>query len=124
MESAFTIACVGDETRVLSSIDRTRWEHKVLTDDYNRLKQEVAADISAGSVGAARKRIDAYEKEQTALNAVVNSPGVARNLEGDVQDLKKRVDETFKGPPAEVMEKQKSSSKSMQYEGYSNRRTP
>ena len=124
MESAFTVACVGDEARVLSSIDRTRWEHKVLADDYNRLKQEVAADISAGSAGSALKRIDAYEKEQKALNAVVNSPGVARNLERDVKDLKKRVDETFQGPPAAVMEKQKSSSKSMQYEGYSNRRTP
>ena len=72
---------------------------------------------------AALKRIDAYEKEQKTLNAVVNSPGVARNLESDVKDLKKRVDETFQGPPAAVMEKQKSSSKSMQYEGYSNRRT-
>jgi len=123
MENAFTIACVRDEGRVLSSIDRTRWEHKVLNDDYNRLKQEVAADISAGSADSAHKRIDAYEKEQKALNAVVNSPGVARNIENDVKDLKKRVDETFQGPPAAVMEKQKSSSKSMQYEGYSNRRT-
>jgi Ca-activated chloride channel family protein len=118
LENAFTIACIGDEARVLSSIDRTRWEHKVLTDDYNRLKQEVAADISAGSAGSARKRIDAYEKEQKALNTVVNSAGVARNLERDVKDLKKRVDETFQGPPAAVMEKQKSSSKSMQHEGY------
>jgi Ca-activated chloride channel family protein len=123
MENAFTIACVRDEGRVLSSIDRTRWEHQVLNDDYNRLKQEVAADISAGSVDSAHKRIDAYEKEQKALNAVVNSPGVARNIESDVKDLKKRVDDTFQGPPAAVMEKQKSSSKSMQYEGYSNRRT-
>jgi Ca-activated chloride channel family protein len=124
MENAFTIACVGDEGRVLSSIDHTRWEHKVLTEDYNRLKQEVAADISAGSADSARKRIDAYEKEQKALNAVVNSSGVARNLESDVKDLKQRVDETFKGPPAAVMEKQKASSKSMQYEGYLNRRVP
>jgi len=124
MENAFTVACVGDEGRVLSSIDRTRWEEKVLKDDYNRLKQEVAADISAGSVGSAHQRIDAYEKEQKALNASVNSPGVARNLEIDVRDLKKRVDETFQGPPAAVMEKQKAGSKSMQYEGYSNRRAP
>jgi Ca-activated chloride channel family protein len=123
MESALTIACIGDEARVLSSIDRTRWERKVLTEDYNRLKQEVAADISAGSAGSALKRIDAYEKEQQALNAVVKSPGVARNLESDVKDLKQRVDETFQGPPAAVLEKQKASSKAMQYEGYSNRRT-
>jgi hypothetical protein len=40
-----------------------------------------------------------------------------------VGDLRKRVDETFQGAPAAVMEKQKSSAKSMQYEGYSNRRT-
>lgn len=123
MENAFAIACVGDEGRVLSSIDRTRWEEKVLTDDYNRLKQEVAADVSAGKADSAHKRIAAYEKEQKALNAVVNSPGVARNLERDLKDLEKRVDETFQGPPAAVLEKQKSSSKSMQYEGYSNRRT-
>ncbi|MFO7710106.1 MAG: VWA domain-containing protein [Desulfobacterales bacterium] len=124
MEEAFTVACVGDEGRVLSSIDRARWEEKVLNDDYNRLKQEVAAEISAGRAASALERIDAYEKEQKALNAAVNSPGVARNLESDVKDLKRRVDETFQGPPAAVMEKQKASSKSMQYEGYSNRRTP
>lgn len=124
MEGAFTVACVGDEGRVLSSIDRTRWEQKVLTDDYNRLKQEVAAEISAGRAATALKRIDTYEKEQKALNDVVNSPGVARNLESDVKDLKRRVDETFQGPPAAVMEKQKASAKSMQYEGYSNQRTP
>jgi Ca-activated chloride channel family protein len=122
LENAFTIACVGDEARVLSSIDRTRWEEKVLREDYNRLKQEVAADISAGNASSAHQRIDSYEREQKSLNAVVNSPGVARNLESDVKDLKKRVDETFQGPPAAVMEKQKSGSKAMQYEGYSNRR--
>jgi Ca-activated chloride channel homolog len=123
MENAFTIACAGDEGRVLSSIDRTRWEQKVLTEDYNRLKQEVAADISAGSADSARRRIDAYEREQKALNAVVKSPGVARNLESDMKDLENRVDETFQGPPAAVLQKQKSNSKSMQYEGYLNRRT-
>ena len=124
LENAFVIACIGDRERVLSSIDRTRWEQKVLKEDYNRLKQEVAAEISAGRAGSALQRIDAYEKEQAAMNSVVNSPGVARNLENDVRDLKRRVDETFQGPPAAVMEKQKASSKSMQYEGYSNRRTP
>jgi len=123
MENAFTISCVGDEDRVLSSIDRTRWEQKVLNDDYNRLKQEVAADISAGNAGSARKRISAYTRAQTAVNAYVNSPGVARNLESDMKDLENRVDETFQGPPAAVLQKQKSNSKSMQFEGYSNRRT-
>jgi Ca-activated chloride channel family protein len=124
IESPFTIACIGDKDRVFSSIDRAGWERKVLSDDYNRLKQEVAASISAGSADSARERIDAYETEQRALNAVVNSPAVARNLENDLKDLKKQVDETFQGRPAEVIEKRKAGSKALQYEGYSNRRTP
>jgi Ca-activated chloride channel family protein len=123
LEQPLRVACVGDEARVLSSIDRRRWEQKVLTEDYNRLKQEVAAEISAGSREEAIKRIEAYQSEQNQLNATVRSPEVSRNLEKDVSELKKRVDETFQGAPAAVMEKQKSSAKSMQYEGYSNRRS-
>jgi Ca-activated chloride channel family protein len=122
MESALTVACVGDEGRVLSSIDRTRWENKILTEDYNRLKQDVAADISSGKREEAMKRIEAYEAEQGTLNSVVRSPEVGLNLEKDVKELKKRVDETFRGSPAAVMEKQKSASKALQYEGYSDRR--
>ncbi len=53
------------------------------------------------------------KKEQQALNAVVKFPGVARNLESDVKNLKQRVEDTFQGPPAAVLEKQKSSSKWM-----------
>jgi Ca-activated chloride channel family protein len=123
LENTFAVACIGDEARVLSSIDRRRWERKVLIDDYNRLKQEVAADIRAGSREEAMRRIGAYESEQRALNSVVRSPEVSRNLEKDLGDIKKRVDETFRGAPAAVMEKQKSSAKSLQYEGYSNRRS-
>lgn len=122
IESSFVVACVGDEGRVLSSIDRTRWENKVLAEDYNRLKQDVAADISSGKREEALKRIDAYEAEQRALNSVVGSPEVGLNLEKDVKELKKRVDETFQGAPAAVMEKQNAASKSLQYEGYSDRR--
>ena len=122
MESALTVACVGDEDRVLSSIDRPRWENKVLSEDYSRLKQDVAADISSGKREEALKRIEIYEAEQRTLNSVVQSPGVSRNLEKDVNELKKQVGETFQGSPAAVMEKQKSASKSLQYEGYLNRR--
>jgi len=123
LEQPLRVACVADEARVLSSIDRTRWEQKVLTEDYNRLKQEVAAEINAGSREEAVKRIEAYQAEQSRLNATVRSPEVGRNLEKDVSELRKRVDETFQGAPATVMEKQKSNAKSLQYEGYTNRRT-
>jgi Ca-activated chloride channel family protein len=123
LESPLTVACVADQTSVFSSIDRPRWERKVLMDDYNRLKEEIAADISAGKLDGARSRIEQYEREQQALNSVVRSPEVSKNLEIDVKDLRKRVDETFRGSPAAVMEKQKSSAKALQYEGYSERRT-
>jgi Ca-activated chloride channel family protein len=123
LEDPLTVACSDDRARVLSSIDRTRWGRKVVNDDYNRLKQEVAADISAGSREQALKRIDAYESERRELNSVVRSPEVGLNLEKDLGELKQRVDETFQGAPAAVMEKQKSGAKSLQYEGYSNRRS-
>jgi Ca-activated chloride channel family protein len=122
LEGPFIVACVGDEDRVASSIDRTRWEKKVLTEDYNRLKQEVAASVSAGNRDEALERIGRYEKEQRALNSVVRSPGVSENLEKDVNELRRRVDLTFQGPPAQAAERQKSSAKALQYEGYSNRR--
>lgn len=124
LETPLAVACVDDEARVLSSIDRTRWQHKVLGDDYNRLKQEVAADISAGSREEALKKIDRYRSEQGALNSVVRSPEVGRNLEKDLGELEQRVDETFTGAPAAVMEKRKSGAKALQYEGYANQRQP
>jgi Ca-activated chloride channel family protein len=122
LETGFTIACVGDKGRVLSSIDRDRWESKVLKEDYGRLKQEVAADISSGRMDGALQRIDAYEREQKAVNSAVGSAAVERNIETDLKDLRKRVADTFSGPPAAAAEKQKSGSKALQYEGYTERR--
>jgi hypothetical protein len=107
---------------VVSSIDRDRWESKVLKEDYGRLKQEVAADVGSGRMDGALKRIDDYEREQKALNSAVRSPAVERNLETDLKDLRKRVADTFSGPAAAVAEKQKAGAKSLQYEGYSERR--
>jgi len=120
--AGFTIACVGDEGRVLSSIDHDRWESKVLKEDYGRLKQEVASEISSGRMDGALQRIDAYEHEQKALNSAVGSPAVERNIETDLKDLRKRVADTFSGPPAAAAEKQKAGSKALQYEGYTERR--
>ncbi len=44
----FQIACIKDPRRVLSSIDKSAWSDQVISEDYNRLKQEVAGDIRAG----------------------------------------------------------------------------
>jgi Ca-activated chloride channel family protein len=118
LERTFTIACVADEKAALSSIDPARWERKVLGDDYSRLKQEVAADIKAGDKDGALKRIDRYRRERQAVNAVVKSDAVGKNLAGEVTELEARVDKTFEAPAAA----QNAEVKALQYEGYSGRR--
>ncbi len=119
----FTIACVQDQTEALSSIDKDEWEQKVIFDDFNRLKEEVARDIKTGNQRQALQKIEAYAAEKEAVNATVQAPGVARNLEKDVGKLRDVVSETFAGSADEVREKQKRRSKSLQFEGYSGRRS-
>lgn len=117
------IACVNNPDHVVSSIDKFLWEEKVLGDDYNRLKQEVAQDIKAGKPACAMTRIDGYYHRQQAVNAKVGSATIADNLEKDVEDLKSAVTETFRGEAEEVIEKRKKQAKSLQYEGYQGRRS-
>ena len=122
MDESFTIACVNDQKKVYSSIDQSSWSEKVINEDFNRLKQEVASDIKSGKKQAALKRIEKYAEEQEAVNVVVGSAGVADNLDHDVKELETMVKDTFKGAPAAVRQKQKSNAKSLQYEGYRGRR--
>jgi Ca-activated chloride channel family protein len=122
LDQTFTIACVGDADRVAASIDRSRWEGKVLKEDYGRLKQEVASEIRSGRKDGAMNRISAYEREMKAMNSAVGSHAVEQNLENDLKELRDRVADSFSGPPAAAAEKQNSSAKALQYEGYSERR--
>ena len=108
---------------MLSSIHKEAWEEKVLQEDYNRLKEEVAADVKAGKEQDALQKIETYSHEKKELNNSVQSEQVGRNLDEDVEDLKTMVRETFQGSPAAVMQKQKSNAKSLQYEGYKERRS-
>jgi Ca-activated chloride channel family protein len=48
---------------------------------------------------------------------------VAGNLQKDVGGLRQTVADSFAGPPAEAARKQKANAKSLQYEGYSGRRS-
>jgi len=123
LAESLTIACVNDQKKVYSSIDKTRWSEKVVNEDFNRLKQEVASDIKAGKEQKALKRIEKYYNEQEAVNSVVGSTSVADNLDNDLKELKIFVKDTFEGAPAAVKEQQKSNAKSLQYDGYRGRRT-
>ena len=122
LEESFKIACVNDQKKVYSSINKTSWSEKVIKEDFNRLKQEVAADIKSGEKQRAMKKIDKYYTEQEAVNAAVGSAHVAENLDKDLRELRTFVKETFEGAPAAVQQKQKSNAKALQFEGYSGRR--
>ena len=122
LEESFKIACVNDQKKVYSSINKTSWSEKVINEDFNRLKQEVAADIKSGKKQRALKKIDKYYEEREAVNATVGSAHVAENLDKDLKELRTFVKDTFEGAPAAVQQKQKSNAKTLQFEGYSGRR--
>ena len=122
LDESLTIACVNDQKKVYSSIDKTSWSEKIINEDFNRLKQEVASDIKSGRKQEALKKIEKYHDEQEAVNTVVGSASVADNLDNDLKELKTYVKDTFSGAPADVRQKQKSNAKSLQYEGYRGRR--
>ena len=122
LEGSYEIACVKDPREVQASIDKSSWAEKVIHEDYNRLKMEVAADIKAGEKQKALQRIDTYYHEQQSLNAAVGSAAVSQNLERDLRVLEQRVEDTFSGSPSAVSRKQQSNSKALQYEGYKGRR--
>lgn len=122
LSEPFRIACVKDKKEVLSAIDKGEWEEKVLKDDFNRLREEVALDIKKGKEKEAMDRIQKYHGEQQAVNAAVGSSAVKGNLERDLDDLRGLVKETFQGNSDEVEHKQKMRSKALQYNGYMGRR--
>jgi len=117
-----TVACVKDPASVVASIKKENWADQVVQEEFSRLKEAVAADIRDGNKTHAQQRIREYEDRQSAINTVVGSKKVARNLETDVHELSRQLDETFAGVPAVVAEKKKQVSKAMQYESYKVRR--
>ena len=122
LETSCKIACVKNRREVFSSIDKTSWTRKVIQEDFNKLKQEVARDIKSGKKQSALDRIQQYYREQESINTAVGSATVTENLDKDLTELRNVVEDTFQGAPAAVYEKQKSNSKALQYEGYSGRR--
>ena len=116
------LACVADEKAVLSSIDQAAWSEQVVKEDYNQLKEKVAAAIRNGKKDAALKQIGVYEDRTRKINQSVGSARVSQNLEGEVQELRQSVEDTFSGAPAAVEQKKKEQSKVLQYESYRIRR--
>jgi Ca-activated chloride channel family protein len=122
LNRTFTVACVENPQDVMASIDKKAWEEKVLRDDFNRLKEEVADEIRTGREAQALERIEDYRRRQARVNAVVGSAQVTQNLDTEVESLRGYVRDTFQGAPSAVAKKQKHNAKSLQYEGYKGRR--
>jgi Ca-activated chloride channel homolog len=121
--ASMRVACVKDPAAVTASIRRDAWADQVVQEAFSRLKEAVAADIRDGDQERAQSRIRKYEAKQATINTVVGSGKVARNLTSDVKALRRQVDETFAGAPAAVAEKKKQTSKSLQFDGYKQRRS-
>ncbi|MBF0102092.1 MAG: VWA domain-containing protein [Desulfobacterales bacterium] len=118
LSNSFIVKCVEDPNVAMSSINTSIWEQKVIQEEYNDLKEQVAADIRSGNSKTAHDKINEYEAKQQAINSVVNSKEVTENLSRDVETLRNRVSATFQGNKADVIEKQKKHSKELQFEGY------
>jgi Ca-activated chloride channel homolog len=117
------VTCVRDASDALASINKAEWEQKVIREDYNRLREEVATAVKGGKREEAMKQIDVYAASQQAVNTAVGSGVVSDNLDKDLGALRQTVEDSFAGPAAEAALKQKVNSKSLQYEGYQGRRS-
>ncbi|MBU0484033.1 MAG: VWA domain-containing protein [Proteobacteria bacterium] len=122
LDDIFTIACVRNQAEVFASIDKSEWEEKVVQEDFNQLREEVADAVKSGKKDEALTRIRQYKAEKKELNSIVGSAKVAANLEQDLGQLSDSVNQTFAGAPSAVIIKQKEVAKEMQYKSYESRR--
>ncbi len=118
----FRVACVNNAEDAVASIVQSEWEEKVLQEDFNTLREQVALDLKNGRKDEALKQIDQYYDQQQILNKEVGSDKVTTHLDGEVDDLRDFVEETFSGDVQEVEEQKKSNAKTLQFRGYQERR--
>ncbi len=122
IEKPFYITCVTNKKEAYSSIKREFWEKKVIQDDFNKLRDKVSKLVKQGKKDDALAEIRKYQSDQKAINQVVCSPKVTKNIEEEVSRLENVVKDTFSGSKDEVYMKQKHNSKSLQFKAYKERR--
>jgi len=122
LPQSFNFSCIKDPAKALASIDKKVWEEKVLQDDANKLRENVARDISSGKKDTAIKRIRKYKTEKEQINNVVGSQIVAESIQ-ELDSLTDEVNRTFAGAPSAVSLKQKKASKALQHKSYEGRRS-
>jgi len=116
------ITQVKSKKEAIASIDKDEWEDRVLKNEFNMLRENVASDIRGGKRNDALKRINDYKVKQESLNSQVGSGAVSNNLEKELTKVLETVKDTFTGDSPSVALKQKKNAKVMQYEGYKGKR--
>lgn len=122
LNQPIVVACVASEREATASIDKEAWERKIIMEDYNSLKEEVANKLRTGDGAGAQDAIEAYAQEKAAANSMVGSARVQQNVEQDLDALRSQLDEVMQAPEPAQAAAQKKFSKSLQHESYRERR--
>lgn len=117
-----SVGVVNDQALALASIDKGAWESAVVTERYNRMRDEVAAAVRRQDKAAALAAMDQYKTQTTAENKAVGSATVAENLK-TLGYLESSVTDSFTGSWAEQSNKQNLYSKSESSASYFGRRS-
>ena len=123
LSEPFHVACIEDQEEALASVDRSEWEEKVVQEDFNVLREQIAVDLKNGKKEAALEQLNDYQMRQQDLNSSLRSDKVANHLDEEVGGLRDMIEGTFSGSASEVAEKQKSNAKDIQFKGYRERRS-
>ena len=121
LEDNFQLSCVKNEEAATASINKGVWREKVMQDDLNKLRGQVAQEVKEGKREAALKHLEEYKIQNESVNRTV-SEQVATEAEEEIASLTEQVNETFEGSSTEISRKQKKVSKTLQYQGYEGRR--
>lgn len=113
------VTVLEDPQAALASVDADAWSQAVLTEDYNALRQQVADSVKAGDQASAMSAIEGYNARTSAMNRVVGSEEISRNLV-DLGLLRRQVTDSFSGEGQEA--KQNVMSKSVGASAYTGRR--
>ena len=105
------VEMVGERREYLEGIDKDAWAESVVTEEYNRLRQDVSRAVQDGRKGEAEAAIIDYRERVSADNAYVQSATVDANL-SELDDLSVEVNEAFSGAAVEQEQKRNTLSKS------------
>lgn len=114
-----SVTVVKDEKQYYTDFDEESWERSVVTEEWNKTRQDVSRAVSAGKKEKAVGILREYRAKNSAANAYIGSGAVSDNLD-DAAALEAEVEETFIGE--DQRDKQNVFSKSQSEDAYKSRR--